>query len=296
MKAKKLLVFALFAFLPMVAVGLVMHWIGGTAGIDTEAPADMTGALKGFVLSAGAMLIPLLAVIFTQLIFKEPVLKGVGLSFKVNKWWWIGWILMPVIAFACLGVTLLMPGAQWAGNSEAVQAAVAQIPGAGLWGMIIITVLSGMIAGITINAVFALGEEIAWRGFLLKELEGKSFLALALGTGAFWGFWHSPLILNGHNYPEHPVAGVFMMIVMCILMTPMLMYFRKKSGSVIVPAIMHGTINAVAGITQLLVSPINDLLHGSAGLAGFIVFLIVDLCIFVYDRYISKENLMLSAL
>ena len=296
MKAKKLLVFALFAFLPMVAVGLVMHFIGGTAGIDTEAPADMTAALKGFVLSAGSMLIPLLAVVFTQLIFKEPVLRNVGLSFKVNKWWWIGWILMPVIAFACLGVTLLMPGAQWAGNSEAVQTAVAQIPGAGIWGMIIITVLSGMIAGITINAVFALGEEIAWRGFLLKELEGKPFLAVALGTGAFWGFWHSPLILNGHNYPEHPVAGVFMMIVLCILMTPMLMYFRKKSGSVIVPAIMHGTINAVAGITQLLVSPINDLLHGSAGLAGFIVFLIVDLFIFIYDRYITKENLMLSAL
>ena len=296
MKAKKLLVFALFAFLPMVAVGLVMHFIGGTAGIDTEAPADMTAALKGFVLSAGSMLIPLLAVVFTQLIFKEPVLRNVGLSFKVNKWWWIGWILMPVIAFACLGVTLLMPGAQWAGNSEAVQTAVAQIPGAGIWGMIIITVLSGMIAGITINAVFALGEEIAWRGFLLKELEGKSFLAVAIGTGAFWGFWHSPLILNGHNYPDHPVAGVFMMIVLCILMTPMLMYFRKKSGSVIVPAIMHGTINAVAGITQILVTPSNDLLYGSAGLAGFIVFLIVDLCIFIYDRYITKENLMLSAL
>ena len=296
MKAKKLLVFALFAFLPMVAVGLVMHFIGGTAGIDTEAPADMTAALKGFVLSAGSMLIPLLAVVFTQLIFKEPVLRNVGLSFKVNKWWWIGWILMPVIAFACLGVTLLMPGAQWAGNSESVQAAAAQIPGAGIWGMIIITVLSGMIAGITINAVFALGEEIAWRGFLLKELEGKSFLAVAIGTGAFWGFWHSPLILNGHNYPDHPVAGVFMMIVLCILMTPMLMYFRKKSGSVIVPAIMHGTINAVAGITQILVTPSNDLLYGSAGLAGFIVFLIVDLCIFIYDRYITKENLMLSAL
>ncbi|MBO4466964.1 MAG: CPBP family intramembrane metalloprotease [Bacteroidales bacterium] len=296
MKAKKLLVFALFAFLPMVAVGLVMHFIGGTAGIDTEAPADMTAALKGFVLSAGSMLIPLLAVVFTQLIFKEPVLRNVGLSFKVNKWWWIGWILMPVIAFACLGVTLLMPGAQWAGNSEAVQTAVAQIPGAGIWGMIIITVLSGMIAGITINAVFALGEEIAWRGFLLKELEGKSFLAVAIGAGAFWGFWHSPLILNGHNYPDHPVAGVFMMIVLCILMTPMLMYFRKKSGSVIVPAIMHGTINAVAGITQILVTPSNDLLYGSAGLAGFIVFLIVDLCIFIYDRYITKENLMLSAL
>ena len=296
MKAKNLLVFALFAFLPMVVVGIVMHYIGGSAVSDETASVDMAAAIKGFVLSAGSMLIPLLAVVFTQLIFKDPVLRNVGLSFKVNKWWWIGWILIPVIAFAILGVSLLMPGEQWMGDSEGIKASMSQMPGVGLWGYILITVLSGMIAGITINAIFALGEEVAWRGFLMKELEGKPFLAVALGTGAFWGFWHSPLILNGHNYPQHPVLGIFMMIVMCILMTPVLMYFRKKSGSVIVPAIMHGTINAVVGITNILVAPSNDLLIGGPGLAGFLVFLLVDVCIFIYDRYISKENIMLSAL
>ena len=243
------------------------------------------------------MLIPLLAVIFTQLIFKEPVLKGLGISFKINRWWWIGWLLMPVIAMLTLGVTLLMPGAKWTPDGETVRQALQSLPeGFGVWGVIGISLLSGLFGGLTVNALFAFGEEIAWRGFLVKEFKGKKFLSVALLIGVIWGFWHAPLILNGHNYPQHPVTGVFMMVILCILLTTMLVYFRKKSGSVIVPAIMHGTINAVAGITQLLVSPINDLLHGSAGLAGFIVFLIVDLCIFIYDRYITKENLMLSAL
>ena len=299
MNIKKLTVFLLFAFLPMVAVGVAMHF-GGIPAVGAEAdPAntDPLAALKGFLMSAGAMLIPLLAVVFTQLIFKEPVLRGLGISFKPNRWWWIGWLLMPVIAMATLGVTLLMPGAQWTPDGETVQQSLRNMPeGIGVWGLIGITLLSGLFAGITINALFAFGEEIAWRGFLMKEFEGKKFLSAALWIGVIWGLWHAPLILNGHNYPQHPVAGVFMMVILCLLLTTMLMYFRKKSGSVIVAAIMHGTINAVAGVSAIVVTPANDLLYGAAGMAGMIVLLVVDACLYLYDKYISKENIFTTIL
>ena len=298
MNTKKLIVFLLFAFVPMVIVGLVMHFSGATAAEAADATNGVTlTAIKNFVLSAGAMLIPLLAVIFTQLIFKEPVFKGLGISFRFNRWWWIGWLLMPVIALATLGVTLLMPGAKWTPDGEAVQQALQSLPqGAGVWGVIGISLLSGLFAGITVNALFAFGEEIAWRGFLVKEFQGKKFLCAALWIGVIWGFWHAPLILNGHNYPQHPVAGVFMMVVECLLLTVLLMYFRKKSGSVIVAAIMHGTINAVAGVTNMVVTPANDLLYGAAGLAGMIVLLVVDVCLYLYDRFVSKEKVFTSSL
>ena len=297
MNTKKLIVFLLFAFLPMIAVGLAMHF-GGASAVEVAAdPAAVNpmAALKGFVLSAGAMLIPLLAVVFTQLIFKEPVFKGLGISFKFNRWWWIGWLLMPVIAMLTLGVTLLMPGAQWTPDSETVQQALKALPeGFGVWGLIGISLVSGLIAGVTINAIFAFGEEIAWRGFLVKEFQDKKFLSTVLWIGVIWGLWHAPIILNGHNYPQHPVVGVFMMVVLCLLLTTMLMYFRKKSGSVIVAAIMHGTINAVAGVTAFVVTPSNDILYGSAGLAGMIVLLVVNICLYLYDRYISREGIFLN--
>ena len=299
MNTKKLIVFLLWAFLPMVIVGLVMHFSGASAvGLPEESSAiDPLAAMKGLLFSAGAMLIPLLAVIFTQLIFKEPVLKNLGISFKLNRWWWIGWLLMPVIAFAVLGVTLLMPGAKWTPNSEMMQSAIASMPeGFGIWGVIAVTMISGLLNGITINAVFAFGEEIAWRGFLMKEFKGRKFLTAALWIGIIWGFWHAPIILNGHNYPQHPVAGVFMMVAFCLLFTPMLMYFRQKSGSVIVPAIMHGTFNAVVGISAVVVTPANDLLYGGPGLAGFIVLLMMDVCLYLYDRYFSKERVFASLL
>ena len=299
MNTKKLIVFLLWAFLPMVIVGLVMHFSGASAVGLQEEPStiDPLAAIKGLLFSAGAMLIPLLAVIFTQLIFKEPVLKNLGISFKLNRWWWIGWLLMPVIAFAVLGVTLLMPGAQWTPDSEMMQSAIVSMPeGIGVWGIIAITTVSGLISGITINAVFAFGEEIAWRGFLMKEFKGQKFFVAALWIGIIWGLWHAPLILNGHNYPQHPVAGVFFMVPFCLLLTPMLMYFRQKGCSVIVPAIMHGTFNAVVPLSAIVVTPANDLLYGGAGLAGFIVLLIIDVFLYLYDRYISKEKVFSTVL
>lgn len=293
MNRKKLTTFLLFAFLPMMGVGLLMHCCDGTTSIEET---DPTAKLTSFLFGAGAMLIPLLAVVFTQLIFKEPVLRGLGISFKINRWWWIGWLLMPLVTLAVLGVSLLMPGVQWTTEGEAVEAAMQQMPGLGPWGIIAVTMASGLLSGVTVNAVFAFGEEIAWRGFLVKELKGKKLLSAAMIIGVVWGFWHFPLILNGHNYPDHPVAGVFMMVLMCLVFTPILLYFRQKSGSVVVPAIMHGTFNAVVEVSVLFVTPYNDLLVGGAGLAGIVVLLAVDVCLFLYDRFVAKERLFTSEL
>ena len=75
-----------------------------------------------------------------------------------------------------------------------------------------------------------------------------------------------------------------------------LMYFRQKGCSVIVPAIMHGTFNAVVPLSAIVVMPMNDLLYGAAGLAGFIVLLIMDVFLYLYDRYISKEKVFATVL
>ena len=292
MKTKKLIVFLLLAYIPMMIVGFVIHKHAG--GIDaTSADAN---AIFAFLFSAGSMLIPLLAVVFTQLIFKEKVFDGCGVSLRFNRWWWIGWLLMPLMALVTFGVSLLMPGETLATDSEAVQQGLAQMGGAGLWGFIALSTFSGMLAGVTVNALFAFGEEVAWRGFLYKEFKGRKFLTAAVIIGVIWGFWHFPLILNGHNYPQHPVLGVFLMVLLCILLTPILMYFRKKSGTLIVPAIMHGTFNAVVGISNILVEPANDLLVGGPGLAGFIVLLLTNIGLLIYDHCCSREDIYLKEL
>lgn len=291
MKTKKLIVYILAAYLPMVAVGAVQFHL--RKGIDPSVLSAKALAASG--LSALAMLIPLAAVAVTRLIAKEPMFRNLGISFKVNRWWFAGWLFIPILALAIMGASALMPGESWSPDNETVAAAMKQMPGnMGTWGFIGITLISGLLAGMTINAVFAFGEEIGWRGYLVELFKGQGFIRTSVVTGAIWGLWHAPLILNGHNYPQHPVAGVFMMVLMCILFTPILLYFRQKSGSVIVAAIMHGTFNGVVGLSNIFVLPFNDLLVGAPGLAGMLVLLGSDAAIFLYDRYVTKERIFTS--
>lgn len=59
---------------------------------------------------------------------------------------------------------------------------------------------------------------------------------------------------------------------------------------------MYGTFNAVVPLCAIVVTPTNDLLYGAAGLAGFIVLLIMDVFLYLYDKYISKEKVFATVL
>ena len=291
MNTKKLTIYILAAYIPMIAVGTAQYFLN--KGIE---PGTMNvKVIMSSLLTTVAMFFPLTASLITQLITKEPIFRNLGISIRINSWWFAGWLFIPILALAIMGASTLMPGESWSPDNETVAAAMKQIPGnMRTWGFIGITLISGLLAGMTINAVFAFGEEIGWRGYLVELFKGQGFIRTSVVTGAIWGLWHAPLILNGHNYPQHPVAGVFMMVLMCILFTPILLYFRQKSGSVIVAAIMHGTFNGVVGLSNIFVLPFNDLLVGAPGLAGMLVLLGSDAAIFLYDRYVTKERIFTS--
>ena len=82
---KKLAVFIICSFVMMISIGLAVYY----AGLSDLMKQVVTGA---------AMFTPLVAVIITQLLFKEPLLKGLGVNFKLNYWWLIGLLLIPVIS------------------------------------------------------------------------------------------------------------------------------------------------------------------------------------------------------
>ncbi len=84
--------------------------------------------------------------------------------------------------------------------------------------------VSFTVAGITIKSVAGFGEELGWRSFLVRQFRDMRFIKASLLTGIAWGFWHAPIILMGHNYPQFPVAGVFMMTMWCVLLSPLFLY------------------------------------------------------------------------
>ena len=253
--------------------------------------------------AAAYMLLPAICAVILQLIHKEKPFRNLNISFKLNWWFLVAGIVPFIYTFMALGISLLFPNVSFSATAEgflsslpAEQADIAELAAQQISKFppvvfLLIQIANALIAGYTINALFGLGEELGWRGYLLKALQNKKLLPASLIIGTVWGLWHFPLILLGHNYPQHPVAGVGMMVIWCILLTPMMIYIVIKSKSVITAAIFHGTNNAICGITVFYLSGGNDITNGVTGIAGFIALLLVNLAFYLYDKFITKENI-----
>jgi len=259
------------------------------------------------ILGAIYMFVPAISVIIVQkFIHHEKLKSDLMISFKINKWFFVAWLLMPIIIFSTIGISLLFPNVTFNHDMtgflsrfqsfltpEQIEQAKMSLSTSPI-NPVSLILIQGLIAGVTINAFAAFGEELGWRGFLLRAFKEMSFIKASMVIGFIWGIWHAPLILMGHNYPQHPQVGVLMMIILCILLTPLLIYVTLKSKSVIAAAIMHGTMNAVGGISIMVLNGGNDLTVGIAGIAGFITLIIFLFILFIYDYFISKDKILIK--
>jgi len=219
-----------------------------------------------------------------------------GAPLRPNRWYAVAWLLPFGLALATLAISLVFPGVRFdlemsglferfAGvmSPEEIEEMRQQIDAMPVHPFLL-GIGQALIAAVSINAVAAWGEEVGWRGFLLRELTPLGFWRSALIIGFIWGIWHAPIILLGHNYPQHPRLGVIMMIAFCVLTSPVIQYVRLRAGSVFAAAIFHGGINASAGLALMLVSGGSDLLIGVTGLAGFIALAAANIWVLVATR------------
>lgn len=124
-----------------------------------------------------------------------------------------------------------------AGASRAASANLPPVPV-----LYVLSFLGPVIAGFTINGLFAFGEELGWRGFLWHRLRRYGFGGKIL-LGIIWGLWHVPIILLGFNFPGHPYLGIFFMVLLTVSLTFPLTDLADRTRSVYTPAIIHGMIN-----------------------------------------------------
>jgi len=261
----------------------------------------------GSAFGATYMFVPMIVAILLQKgVYREPVKGPLGVSFRLNRWFLVAWLLPPAFALATLGVSLLLPGVEYAPQMQGIferfesvlppeqmqqfKEQMAATPVRVFW----LALLGGLIAGVTVNAVAGFGEELGWRGFLQKELAFLGFWRSSVLIGLVWGLWHAPLILQGHNYPQHPVAGVLMMTIWCMLLAPIFSYVRVKARSVIAAAILHGTLNATYGLSIVLVRGGSDLTTGVTGLPGFLVLAVVILILWRHDPNPARNEILSS--
>lgn len=287
--------FILFTCAVSWASVAVFYW----AGLDVQSP--------WFTLFGMAyMLIPAtVAALLQRCHHQEGIVGPLRVSMHINRWWAVALLTPAVLVALSLGLSLLVPGVSFDGSGEGLVQRYAatlspeqldtmrqQLEGTyARGGFVLLMLLQGFVAGCTLNALFAFGEELGWRGYMVHHLAGRPMWLAALFIGLVWGVWHAPLILQGYNYPQHPAAGAGMMVAFCMLLSPMMVYITLKARSVVASAVFHGTINALAGFPLTYLAGGSDLSNGLMGYAGFAGIAVITAGFFLFDRYVTREQL-----
>lgn len=284
--------------LAFLAVAFGLSWTSAAA----LAVADVDlGSLRGTVLLVATyMWAPAVAAVLVRARAGEPIRAGCGLRRGRLRWSGVAWLAPVVLLGLTVAIGAALPGVsittdygaalRGLGVPEAqVEASLAALRAIPVPAPVFL-VAQGLVAGLTINAVAALGEELGWRGLLLRELSPLGFWRVSLFTGFVWGIWHAPLVLQGHNFPASPAAGVVVMTLWTVAVTPVFTYLTVRARSVLAPTLLHGSFNAVASLSLVYLAGAGALLVGPVGVAGIGAGLVATAVCVVHDRRVATAS------
>jgi len=239
----------------------------------------------------------LAAIIVTIFIVKEPFS-----SLRLNRlgkfrYYLAAWFLPPLLVALAIVLSIFIGTAQYDPEFTTMQALADRSAQTGaeisVTMLILIQLVQGLILGPIINVFATMGEELGWRGFLLlKMLPMGEWKALIWG-GVIWGVWHAPVILQGHNYPEHPFLGIFLMIIFCVFLSIIIGWMYLRTRSPWSAAIVHGSLNTWGGLAIVFLVPGFDTAYGGtiASMTGFIILaLFVGLLMFTRALPVGTEE------
>jgi membrane protease YdiL (CAAX protease family) len=290
-RGRKVLVFLALAF--------GISWTGALvfalAGVDL-------GTLRGTALVVVVyMWAPAVAAILVQRWHGESIRAGCGLRRGRLRWVGLAWVTPVGLLALTIGIGALFPDVSFTTDygavlrglglpEEQVEASVAVLEGLPV-PPVLFLVGQGLVAGLTINAVAALGEELGWRGLLLRELSPLGFWQLSLLTRVVWGVWHAPLIVQGHNFPDAPFAGIVVMTGWTVAASPLFTYLIVRARSVLAATLLHGSFNAVASLSLVYFTGAGNLFVGSVGIAGIGAGLLATAACVVHDRCVAGDRM-----
>jgi membrane protease YdiL (CAAX protease family) len=126
---------------------------------------------------------------------------------------------------------------------------IATLAGAAVSPLTVFLVMVALAAtiGTLLGCLFAAGEEIGWRGYMLTRLIDAGVPRPILVSGVIWGLWHVPLIFGGLLYVESPspalAATVFM--VSATSFSYVMARLRLETGSIWPAIVGHSAYNSI---------------------------------------------------
>ncbi len=282
-----------------LVLAFAISWTGAIMFYLSD--VEITSVAGSLLLVAVYMWAPAVAAIIVYRQYDRSIRRELGVRLGRVRWLALAWLLPVALLAVTVAVATLLPEVSYTTDytafledagltEEQIQEALAAldalpVPPAALF------VLQGLLAGLTVNAVAALGEELGWRGLMLNELATLGFWKVSLVTGVIWGFWHAPLVLQGHNFPEHPVLGVFVMTAAVTAVTPVYTYVTVRANSVFAAAFLHGSFNGVGSLYLILLTGAgaSDILVSPVGAAGAVAALLATSACVLHDRRVAEE-------
>lgn len=102
------------------------------------------------------------------------------------------------------------------------------------------------VVGLCIVSVFALGEEVGWRGYMQRRIVTQYGVAKGVAlSAAIWAVWHVPFAISGmHHIPGVPLyALLVIMPVGHFGLGAFLGWIYQRTNSIWLAAIAHGAAN-----------------------------------------------------
>lgn len=135
-------------------------------------------------------------------------------------------------------------------------------------GFSVVVILFGILLTFAMLIITSLGEEVGWRGYLLKNLKSQipNFYIRAIVVGLIWAIWHIPIYTvpgsvdsailwkDGFTFP------IICTYILCVCtMSIMFTWLFEKDNSVWPVTIAHATNNFIVSvsITFTTYSPVS---------------------------------------
>jgi len=184
----------------------------------------------GNLLVMGLMWCPGVAGLATRLIYQGN-LRGIGWGWGKTRYQ-VASYLLPLLG------GLLVYGIVWSTGFGGFKGALSHRP-------LPVSLFLLATVGFLINVVYALGEELGWRGLLVPELaKVTSFGWTAAISGVVWILYHYPLILFGDYHSATPRWWALLFFTLDIAAASVgFAWLRLRSGSVWTGVILHASHN-----------------------------------------------------
>lgn len=196
------------------------------------------------------MFTPLVAVLLTVLVFtrrgeRREAWRSLGLA----RAGWGQWPLAIWLPLALLGssygISVLVGLARWSWPADTGIALYA----------------ANLAAMLVIDTLFAFGEELGWRGYLLPRLMGLGRGRALLLSGFLHGVWHLPVILLTSSYHSEGNRLVVVLLFLATLTAAGIFFghLRLRSQSMWPAAVAHGAFNTIWSALAALAVPTSVL-------------------------------------